>query len=387
MKLVDTLIGAVRRAALTRGGQVAIPAVFIVPTLFMFVYLLFETAKLSREKIRHQFAVDSAAFIEMSGTSDFLNRTAYVNGAFPYRIFREAFACNVSGGDGNLVPKTDDTKDECLYALLYNVGAFPIYGADDASSDDSALDSEKLWKVAFAPRVTMGGGTVNLNTDSPSFPDTLVLFEKSKVTRMYLGWEAANSIFNTYATVYMLLGDVQSAQKSVYEKLTERFNFYRKSYYLNTGECQDSPDSCGENGLTASGSNSINNNKIRMKMNYIQSVYIAARKLVGGMDPLRVVETDPPVSFQSPGLFQLSVVQNKDALSSMAQGLDVYQDWEVSDTYFAKASELKSLAGCQQVGNKVCVHARIAVQCPRYNNGNNCVWPNPTPKYQTRLYP
>jgi len=45
------------------------------------------------------------------------------------------------------------------------------------------------------------------------------------------------------------------------------------------------------------------------------------------------------------------------------------------------------LAGCQQVGNKVCVHARIAVQCPRYNSGNNCVWPNPTPKYQTRLYP
>src|SRR6185312_5166651 len=68
----------------SRAGQIFIPAMLMFPTLFLFVYLIYETAKLSREKIRHQFALDAAAFVEMTNYSDFLNRTAYVNGAFPH---------------------------------------------------------------------------------------------------------------------------------------------------------------------------------------------------------------------------------------------------------------------------------------------------------------
>src|SRR3984957_11337744 len=75
----------------SRGGQIVIPALLLFPTLFLFVYLIDETAKLSREKIRHQFAMDAAAFVEMTNYSDFLNRSAYVNGAFPMRIFEEGY--------------------------------------------------------------------------------------------------------------------------------------------------------------------------------------------------------------------------------------------------------------------------------------------------------
>ena len=81
---------AARRALRGREGQLAIPSLFLLPSLFLFVYLIFETAKLSREKIRHQFALDAAAFIEMTNYSDFLNRSAYClrglrkwPGAFP----------------------------------------------------------------------------------------------------------------------------------------------------------------------------------------------------------------------------------------------------------------------------------------------------------------
>ena len=76
-----------------RAGQLLIPALFVVPSLLLFVYLLFETTKVSREKIRQQFAVDSAAFIQMGDYTNLFNRTAYVNGAFPYRIFKEAYEC------------------------------------------------------------------------------------------------------------------------------------------------------------------------------------------------------------------------------------------------------------------------------------------------------
>src|SRR3990167_9990070 len=73
----------------SRRGQIVIPAMLLFPTLFLFVYLIYETAKLSREKIKHQFAMDAAAFVEATNYSDFLNRTAYVNGAFPMRIRSE----------------------------------------------------------------------------------------------------------------------------------------------------------------------------------------------------------------------------------------------------------------------------------------------------------
>src|SRR5581483_7915255 len=104
-------------------GQILIPSLFVLPTLFLFVYLLFETAKLSREKIRHQFAADAAVFVEMTNYSDFLNRSAYVNGAFPMRIFYEGF-------HGTPMDCVNGTSDHCpgstsLDELLYANGAFP----------------------------------------------------------------------------------------------------------------------------------------------------------------------------------------------------------------------------------------------------------------------
>src|SRR5271156_291136 len=102
-------------------GQIVIPALFVLPSLFLFVFLIFETAKLSREKIRHQFAVDAAAFVEMTNYSDFLNRSAYVNGAFPMRIFWEGFSDTKLDCMG---------KDPCpgptaLAEILYTDGIYP----------------------------------------------------------------------------------------------------------------------------------------------------------------------------------------------------------------------------------------------------------------------
>ena len=73
-------------------AQIVLPAILLIPTILLVIYLLFETAKLSREKIRHQFALDTAAFTELTSASQYLNATAYLNGAFPFRIFRENLA-------------------------------------------------------------------------------------------------------------------------------------------------------------------------------------------------------------------------------------------------------------------------------------------------------
>jgi hypothetical protein len=109
-----------------RRGQILIPSLLIIPSLLLFVYLLFETSKVSREKIRQQFAVDSAAFIQMGDYTNLLNRTAYVDGAFPYRIFKEAYECPpekpLSLADGSV-------EQICPYDMLYAAGAFPKYGS------------------------------------------------------------------------------------------------------------------------------------------------------------------------------------------------------------------------------------------------------------------
>jgi hypothetical protein len=393
-----------RRLLSSRRGQIVIPAVFVFPTMFIFIYLLFETAKLSREKIRHQFAVDSAAFIEMTNYSDYLNRTAYVNGSFPYRIFYEAFACVGSGAKDNEVQRTDNGSNVCLYNILYDMGAFPIYKGDTtiAPPSGSTMDaSQQPWDMEFSKgRPSSGKGSiadldtvstsgVDLNVANPKFPSQFDLFQHDPMIYFILSWEAACGIYKLYAQVYMLLGSVQSAQRSVYQRLTEGHNFFRKSYYLNTGDSD--PDTAGQDGVNTGFANA--DLTYSGDMQYINSIYFAARKFVGGIDPLRVVETETPIQFPSPGLFQLGLV-NTGVLSKLGKGTDVYQGWQPDGGYFMKSTEYDSAYGCKQVSNNYpCVHAKIAVQCPNLNGtwsnstSNNCIWPHPTPKYQTRLYP
>ena len=75
-------------------AQIVLPAVLLIPTILLVIYLLFETTKVSKEKIRHQFALDTSSFVEMTSLSQYLNATAYVNGAFPFRLFRDFFEAN-----------------------------------------------------------------------------------------------------------------------------------------------------------------------------------------------------------------------------------------------------------------------------------------------------
>ncbi|MDD2772794.1 MAG: hypothetical protein PHP45_03755 [Elusimicrobiales bacterium] len=361
------------RVLLSECGQIVIPAVFIFPTMCLFVYLLFETTKLSREKIRHQFAVDSAAFIEMTNYSDYLNRTAYVNGSFPHRIFKEAFSCPP---DDNYIERTDGGQRECLYDVVYEMGGFP----KNLDSNDTMMDQSDKWRIEFSQ-----GRGVDLNVPDPQFPPQFDLFQHDRMIKLILSWDAAVGIYKLYARVYMLLGSVQDSQKSVYERLTDDHKFFRKSYYLNTGDCQGNPETCGDQGVSV-GYNSFKSNVLQTKMHYVNRIYFAARKFVGGLDPLKVVETQPPIDMtqsNSLGLFQLATVSNRSVLTNIGRGLEVYQGWDPPSNYFKV--DLKPF-NCRETG-KPCVHARIAAQCPRLTQDNNCVWPDPTPKYQTRLYP
>lgn len=363
---------------MNRRGQIIIPSVLLIPSLLLFVYLLFEITKLSREKIRHQFAVDSAAFIEMTNYSDFFNRTAYVNGSFPHRIFKEAYDCPPRG----TLQYTAGGGEICPYDMLYDAGCFPRYEGDDSPG---VMDRLRKWPIRFkdvAGGGKFGGAKRDMNKNPPDFGSVLEFITEEQGIEIYIFWKSmAIGFYTFYAQVYKLLGSVETSQKTVFERLTEDFNFFRKSYYLNTGECRQNPGVCGEDGLA-----NFKANRVHPQIHYITKLAFWAKvRKAGRFPPYYLGSTDPPLDMPAPGLFQLATVPDAE-LRPLKRGFEVYQGWDAPSNYFGV--DVNKLAPCPSGAisrTRPCVHARIASQCPDVNN--NCVWPDPTPKYQTRLYP
>ena len=372
-----------------RAGQILFPSLLVIPSLLLFVYLLFETTKISREKIRQQFAVDSAAFIQMGDYTNLLNRTAYVDGTFPYRIFKEAYECP---------PETPmhlatETGDICPFDMLYAAGAFPKYAHDVKGAQPSSLDGVKRWDILFdntaRPEFTNNPGS---QENKPLFD----LVTKKQGADVMIEWGTAIGYYKFYSQVYSLLGTVEKSQWTVFDRLTENFNFFRKSYYLNSNACDPSQaQACGNDGVFSTGGFSQNrlvkgNNFF---MHYIQKIGFAAKVFTGGsLPPYYLGYTTTPMdmtSMDADGLFQLATVSDS-MLDKLGRGIDVYQGWNPPQNYFKV--DFTNIAKCKETG-RPCVHAKITTQCPNLqgvwpgSEANNCVWPNPTPKYQTRLYP
>jgi hypothetical protein len=367
-----------------RPGQLLIPSLLVIPSLLLFVYLLFETTKVSREKIRQQFATDSAAFIQMGDYTNLLNRTAYVNGAFPYRIFKEAYECPPE----KVMQMASGSGEICPYDMLYAAGAFPKDKNDVKGAQPSPLDGKSKWEIEFdnsvRPEFT---GNPNGPANKPSFD--LITWDQGN--KIMLEWGTAIGYYKFYAQVYTLLGSVEESQWTVFDRLTENFNFFRKSYYLNanTQACVDNPQTCGDDGLRSTGG--FYGSKLvkghNFYMHYIQKIMFYAKVFTGGtLPPYYLGKTNPAMDMTSMtpnGLFQLATISDS-VLDKLGNGLDVYQGWDAPTNYFNV--NLNVLGKCKETG-RPCVHALITTQCPQLKSGNNCVWPSPTPKYQTRLYP
>ena len=133
--------------SMKRQGQILIPSLLVIPSLLIFVFLLFETAKLSREKIRQQFAIDSAVFIQMGDYTNIFNRTAYVNGAFPYRLFKEQYGCIDSANYKEATGKGD--PDVCVWDMLYGSGAIPKNVNDNSPESEPIEVTNGPWTISY----------------------------------------------------------------------------------------------------------------------------------------------------------------------------------------------------------------------------------------------
>lgn len=371
-----------------RKAQLLVPSILVIPTLLIFIYLLYETTKISREKIRTQFALDSAAFIQMQDYTNFLNRTAYINGAFPYRIFKEEWDCRAAD---DYIKRTDDRGEICPYQMFWEVGAFPSWEDNVIGSDPDyrQFDNSKEWKITYNQQPTELAPVPrpsNLNTSNPAFSDPLIFITPEQAQMLYIFWDPSLNYYKFYAQVYLTLGTIEESQFTVFQKLTEKMNFFRKSFYLNaaTQKCINNPDTCGDEALSGSGLRKWERDS-DVVIHYIKHMKWWAKYYTGGLPPYKIAKTDPPVDFPDPGLFQLATVKGE-VLKRTGLGYDLYHPVEVGTNYFGINFNSLGWNECLD-SSKPCVHAKITSQCPRLGIDNNCVWPNPTPKYQTRLYP
>ena len=319
----------------SRVGQIAIPAMLLFPTLFLFIYLIYETAKLSREKIKHQFAMDAAAFVEATNYSDFLNRSAYVNGAFPMRIFEQGY----KDFPADCENKVEHCENISYAEVLYQNGIFPRSRSRGTGTGDPTLfTDEPVWDIEY------GGVGVNKNSSDPEMPDPVVLFSLDNAKKYWHPWDLATEVYKLYVQVYSLLGSVEDAQWQVLKRLTKdsKHSFLQKSYWLNTGDAKGYGDELANSFDAALGDFKTRAHCVR------KLVYNGNRHLGGsGIQQYRVYGTDPPIDLpDSPGtspegcgpgggLFQIQTVDKVtlDALrkagSGAYPGLSLSLRWQI----------------------------------------------------------
>ena len=384
-----------------RDGQITLPALLVFPTLFLFIYLCFETTKLSREKIRHQFALDAAAFVEATNYSDFLNRTAYVNGAFPMRIFEQAYGGvsgdgTVNNGDIIWADCGEDDPPELQKSgwgvggcrnrpytdVLFRNGVFPR-----SRSGRHKFGDEASWDIEYG-----GPAGEPKNSTTPDMPDTAVILTIADANAFWQHWNFATGIYKLWRQVYQLLGSVEQAQLQVLEKLTKGTNahsFLRKSYWLNTGDAPGVGDSLARQWDLALGDFGVTPHCVR------KAVYHGNQETgSNGLQTYRIVGPEYPVDLNgvSPicdraggggGLFQLLTVDKRflDAFRDVTErsgfpGLYLEADWELqAGNYFNVRFD------------PPVVRTTVAVGLSKPGESEPAVWPNPTPKFQVRSYP
>ncbi|MBT3393008.1 MAG: hypothetical protein HN833_03115 [Elusimicrobiaceae bacterium] len=357
-------------AHLGRQGQILLPAVLLIPTILLAIYLIYETAKLSREKIRNQFAIDTAAFTEMTIASTFINASAYSSAAFPYRGLGELLRPD----EKVLKPEAayPDEVELSLYDYVYRAGGFP---AMEEPGDKPKADA-KTWKLEYYT-----GTRDDWMKEPPEFDEDTVyivgseeMADTHKVTKEY----AINAL-KTYLVVYYKLGNIFKDQKTVYEKLSKHRHFFKKAYFLNAITCKEAR--CGEEAISQ-----IKNFNVKLKQNSIKNVKIYFKSESGGIRSVELDLTEPFVAGVVDGeeiketlgeLFQFASLESgfKSRLKKMRKGIGLTQSFEAPKNYFNV--NLKKY--------KPRVKVKVALQCT--DKDNSCVWPESTPKYQVRTYP
>ncbi len=356
----------IQRTLHNRRAQLLLPAVLLLPLFVLVIYLLVEVTKVSIAKVRHQFALDNAAYTQMTTVSVFLNAVGVLNGPLPFRVlktYEEKLKV--------VTPENPyrDSQNWTVFDLFFQAGAVPTIGPDydkNAKNNPPPKQESVDWGVHYAKydgieqAVDDEGNPLYERSDweketpaeikGPVYVMNQEMVSKHYIAAKKVGLPAIMAYLNTYVQV----GDTFNLQKDLYQKLIKNAGMFREGYFLNVDDCKKKE--CARQ----SASRLVQYLSIPTKRQEAEDIVVFMSEV--GAEPLFFFAYVEPTG--------------RSRLRSLKRGVTLKQNFPLPRNHFNIDLVAKY---------KPYVRNTVILNCPRANN--NCVWPNPLPKYNVILRP
>ena len=370
-----------------RKAQLLLPSVLLLPLFVLVIFLLVEVTKVSIAKIRHQFALDNAAYTQMTTVSVFLNAVGLLNGPLPYRVldtYREGLKPVYDNDSYRGVALKEGTIT--AFDLFFQAGAVPTVASDyEWGKNGPPSPGSTDWGVHYVQGLDPADEYPHEHPDGiddydrsgweketpEAISGAVVIMNKELVAKHYvdysgIGKQAILGYFNTY----MQVGDTFNLQKHIYNSLIKNAGIFREGYFLNVDDCKKGQ--CARQ----SASRLARYLSIPTKRQETSTAVIYASS-ASGFSGGTGGAIEFPIDLEDP-LFLFAYVEpvGRSRLRSLKRGISLKQNFPLPKNSFNVNLEAKY---------KPYVTNTVIMSCPRRNN--NCVWPNPLPKYNVVLRP
>lgn len=367
-------------------GQILLPSVLLVPIFILVVYLLYDLTNLSLTKVQHQFALDTAAYAQMSSVSSYLNSMAIINGPSLYRVMLESKQQRVS----YIVKDLPDPEN--VFNLFYKAGLFPSVGKDHENGSEANPAPESIdWDVAYYPNPIPKDEKYPNLLDDPGHSQWMVphpsklddnklvaMMNRDLVKNSQLSYDQVLDAMYEYLKWDFYVGNIYTNLTYSYKQLVNNAYIFRAGYFANMipGTCDIK--NCGSQSaklIMPYLKIAVEPYEVKKMLLYLP---VWREGFQGAYDPYPFVFDVKDYSQLTQDVFMFSHLNPKSLslLQKLDRGVGLKQSYKTGANHFNKNLNLKY---------KPMVHTTVYLQCPR--KGNNCVWPNPLPKYSIFLRP
>jgi len=385
----------IRRILKNNRAQILLPSVMLAPIFILVMYLLFELTKVSIAKIRNQYALDNAAYTQVTAVSTQLNGIAMTNGPLPYRTLRTYNAeIPVKEGMEEIAQEKFGKTTTTIFDLFFRAGAVPTIADDYEWGINSPPSADATdWGVHFAYYEGIDADAKNeeegkakgykydrramgWELPQPKAPDEkeeLALMHKEMVRYFKVDTDTAVAAIYAYLFVYAQVGSIYESQTYAAKETTRNAQAFREGYYLNVDDCK--PSECArQSAKKLAPFLRINTKRFDIK----KATFFASYDRGGTSGSVTPIELNMQELLNGNDLFLFAYIDPSSTgnLRTLSRGIRLKQSYHLPSNYFNIHLEQKY---------KPYVRNTVVMSCGRPNN--NCIWPNPLPKYNVYLRP
>lgn len=366
-------------------GQVLLPSVLLLPIFILLVYLLFDLTNLSINKVQHQFALDNAAYTQMTTLSSYLNAMAMINGPSLYRVMITYQSEQVNKVDN------DEVDPENIFNLFYKGGAILAIGPDHENGINSKPRADSVdWDVQYyVDEKETKEDSDDLGHGKPGKKDghkdwmvphpkwdkkPVIMLNKELISNSALTMDATVTKIAEYLKWVFYLGNIYDNQTYTEQQLTNNAAMFREGYFVNVTTCK--PADCAKQSARVLAPYL----KVQVQPFDINVMRAYFNDWTPGSGTNKPIPFDLTSEDLNAGrdmfMFAYLTPSSATLLRKLERGVVLKQPYRLPANSLKLNLEAKY---------KPYTRVTVSLQCPR--QGNNCVWPNPLPKYNVLLRP